>query len=264
MRKYWKVIKNTWEEMITYRLNFAMWRARVVFQTLTLYFLWSAILPSGVTLLGYSQSLMLTYVLGASFVGSIVTSSRSGSIGDEINQGNLSNFLLRPMNYFLYWFSKDLGDKAMNISFSIVELFLLFLILKPPIFIQSEPVYLALFLMSLISAVVIYFFINVIIGMIGFWSPEIWGPRFIFTILISFFAGGLFPLDILPRNIFLFFQYLPFSYLLYFPLKIYLGQIPILEIILGITVSFFWSIILYLTMKKIWNKGLRVYSAQGG
>lgn len=263
MNKYYLVAKLTWDETLVYRLNFVMWRVRTVVQLLTMYFLWLSLVPSNASLFGYDQSAILTYVLATSLVGSIILSSRSYAVGDEINTGNLSNFLLRPINYFLYWFFRDIGDKAMNILFSVAELTILFLILKPPFFIQTNSTYLFLACLSAAVAVVMYFFFNFLLGMLGFWSPEVWAPRFIFIILLNFFSGGLFPLDILPKAIFSVFQFLPFPYLLYFPIKIYLGQLTVLQILMGITVSLSWTIFLYVIVRYIWNKGLLVYTAQG-
>ncbi len=263
MNKYFQIAKLTWDETLVYRLNFVMWRIRVVLQILTLYFLWASLIPSGTTLFGYDQSQMLTYILGASLVSSIVLSSRSSAVGDEINSGNLSNFLLRPINYFLYWFSRDVGDKAMNIAFAMVELTIIFAILKPPLFIRVESIHLLLTFVAIILAIIIYFFFSFLLGLIGFWNPEVWAPRFIFTVLLNFFAGGLFPLDILPKFIFSIFQLLPFTYLLYFPIKIYLGQLTTIEIFTGIAISLVWTTLLYVVVKYIWRKGLLVYTAQG-
>lgn len=263
MKKYLLIAQNTWDETVSYRLNFIMWRVRVVLQIITLYFLWLSILPKDTSFLGYNQSLMLTYILGTSLISAFVLSSRSHSVGDEINSGNLSNFLIKPINYFLYQFSRDIGDKAMNILFSSAELTFLFLILQPPLFVQTNPMYIGLFLISTILALVLYFLINFLIGLIGFWSPEIWAPRFIFMIVIAFFAGGLFPLDILPESIFKIFQYLPFTYLLYFPLKVYLGQLALPEVIQGLITSFLWIVLMYLILKFVWNIGLKLYTAQG-
>src|SRR3989304_10319679 len=133
--KYLLIIKNTFSEMTAYRLNFALWRLRVNLQLLTMYFLWLAILPKGVLFGAYDQSLMLTYILGGGFLSSMIISSRSQGVGDGIISGDLSNFLIRPINYFAYWFAQDIGDKAMNISFAVFELTALFLVLKPPLFI---------------------------------------------------------------------------------------------------------------------------------
>lgn len=263
MNKYLLVAKNTWEETLTYRLNLVMWRLRTNLSLLALYFLWFAIIPKDAIIFGYSQSLMLTYILGTAIMSAVVLSNRSYAIGDEINQGNLSNFLIRPINYFLYWFSKDIGDKAMNIAFFAVELSILFLILKPPFFMQTNLNLIGLSMVSIVFSVLMYFLINVLLGFIGFWSPETWAPRFIFWVLLGFLAGSYFPLDILPTTIFEFFKLLPFSYLIYFPLKIYLGQLTHFELIEGLVIEIAWIIVLYFVSKLVWEKGLKIYTAYG-
>ncbi len=230
---------------------------------LTIYFLWLVIIPPGKTLLGYSQSLMLTYILGTSLIDSIVLSSRTYAVGEEINNGNLLNFLLKPINYFAYWFSRDIGDKSMNVCFSAVELTLIFIILKPPFFIQTNPFYLLFFILSAVLALSIYFFLNFLLGLIGFWSPEVWAPRFIFITLLGFFAGSLFPLDILPKSIFAVLKFLPFTYLLYFPVKIYLGQLNFPQVLTGLLISLVWVFVIYFLLKFFWQKGLKNYTAYG-
>jgi len=263
MKKYYLIAKNTWDEMLTYRASFVMWRVRNIIQLLTIYFLWSAVIPPGKNLLGYTQPLMLTYILGTSLMDSIVLSSRTYAVGNEINSGNLMNFLLRPVNYFSYWFARDLGDKLMNICFAITELTLIFLFLRPPFFFQTDPFYLLFFIFSTALSLLMYFFINFLLGLIGFWSPEIWAPRFIFITILGFFAGSLFPLDILPRTIYEILKFLPFTYLMYFPIKIYLGHLSIFEILSGLSISAFWVFAIYFIVKLIWRKGIRSYTAYG-
>jgi ABC-2 type transport system permease protein len=263
MKKYLLIAKNTWDEMLTYRLNFSMYRLRMVLGFLTMYYLWYALLPENGILFGYSQKLLLTYMFGTAIMQAFILSSRSYAIGDDINQGNLSNYLIKPLNYFLYWFAKDMGDKAMNITFAVVELSLLFLFLRPPFLIQTDVLYLCLFFLAAVFSMFLYFLLNLILGMIGFWSPEIWAPRFIFMILIGFFSGTYLPLDIFPRPVFAFMQLLPFQYLLYFPLKIYLKQLPLLEVIHGLLIAFIWLIGLFIIVQWIWKRGLQVYTAQG-
>jgi ABC-2 type transport system permease protein len=263
MKKYYLVARNTWDEVLTYRVSFIMWRVRSVIQVLTIYFLWLAVVPPGQTLLGYTQPLIATYILGTLLLESIVLASRTYIVGSEINNGNLMNFLLRPINYFHYWFSKDLGDKLMNICFSVVELSLIFLILRPPFFIQTDVIYLLFFMIAVVLAVFNYFFINFLLGLIGFWSPEVWAPRFIFVTILGFFAGSLFPLDILPKYVYEVLKLLPFTYLMYFPIKIYLGQLGVSEILSGFVISAFWVCAMYFILKIVWRKGLKSYTAYG-
>lgn len=263
MKKYYLVARNTWDEILSYRINFALWRLRTIIGLLISYFLWTSVMPDKGTLFGYTKDLMVTYVLVAPLIYSIIFSTRTHEMAENINNGDLSLFLTKPFGYFKYWFSRDFGDKAMNISFCIVEFLLFILILRPNIFIQSNPAYLALFFASLIMGIVLHFFIGSLMSMIGFWSPEVWAPRFIFYTLVSFFAGSMFPLDILPEPLFNILKLLPFTYLQYFPIKIYLGQLSLFEVFQGFSITLFWIFITYFALKIVWNKGLKMYTASG-
>lgn len=263
MRKYYLIARNTWDEMVSYRMNFTLWRVRAVVGLLISYFLWTSVMPDKGMLFGYSKELMVTYVLLAPIIYSIVFSTRTHEMAENINNGDLSLFLIKPFGYFKYWFARDFGDKAMNISFCLVEFGLLILILKPNIFLQKNPLYLTLFLISVVLAIVLHFFIGCLMSMIGFWSPEVWAPRFIFYTLVSFFAGSMFPLDILPTGLFNFLKLLPFTYLQYYPVKIYLGQLSLMEVLQGFSISLVWIGIAYFSVKAVWRKGLRMYTAAG-
>lgn len=263
MKKYFLAAKNTWDETFAYRLNFSLWRIRIVMNLFVTYFLWLALLGSRSSIFSYTKEQIITYILGTAFIGNMVFSSRSASIGDEINNGDLSNYLIKPINYFTYWFFRDLGDKTMNLSFAFFEFILIFLIFKPIFFIQTNLIYIILFLFSLFLSILILFLFNVLIGLLGFWVDQVWPLRFIFIIIIQFFAGSLFPLDILPKPLFLIFNFSPFPYLLYFPMKIYLGNLTFTNIFSGFLISIFWFFILLRIVNFLWHKGLKNYSAQG-
>lgn len=263
LSKYIITAKLTWDEAVAYRISFTIWRIRSVLSLLTVYFLWYSLLPKGQVILGYSQHIMLTYIIVSYLISALIFSTRTGEIGEIINNGDLSMYLLKPFSYFGYWAAKEIGDKAMNVLFSIIEITLIFLILKPPFFIQENIIYLVIFLLSIIFALFLFFWINILLGLIGFWSQEVWAPRFIFYTLITFFAGVWFPLDILPKPLFSLIKLLPFTYVLYFPSKIYLGQLSFYEIINGFIIIGIWAILLTLITKYVWQKGLRSYGAYG-
>lgn len=184
-------------------------------------------------------------------------------IGDVINKGDLSNFLLRPFHFFHYYIARDIGDKLLNFTFAVVEITVLYFFLRPPIFIQTNIVTLLFFLAAIIIGTILYFFFSLIFGFLGFWTPDVWAPRFLSFVIMEFFAGALFPLDILPKPIFFISQLLPFSYFLYFPLKVYLRQLPIEMLLQGFAISIAWIIGLMVCAQVLWQKGLKVYTAEG-
>ena len=263
MKKYWQIIISTWQEYMTYRLNFVMWRLRVVMQLFVVYFMWWAILSSRQELFGYTQSMLLTYILLTAAVRTLVMGTTTMEIGAIINQGNLSNFLLKPLNFVNYYVARDVADKALNLAFAIVEIFLVVIILRPPVFLQTDMFVIGLSTAAIAVGIVLYFIFSYILGLLGFWTPDIWAPRFLSFVIIEFFAGGLFPLDILPKPLFMLSQSLPFYYFIYFPIKVYLGQLSPMAVGTGLFVGALWVMALWYGARLIWIKGLRLYTAEG-
>lgn len=265
LKKYLQVFKATLESIFIYRLNFVMWRVRCVMRLLTIYFFWLAIFSNTDKILGYDRKVMLTYILGVSILSALVLASRSIDVGGQISTGELSNLLLKPLNYFRYWFFKDLSDKLVNIGFAAIELFLLYLILRPSIILPSSFSQILIFLIVAILGMLLYFYLSFLISLTTFWYVEHngWPARFLFRVLVMFVAGWLFPLDIFPEKIFSFIKFLPTSYLLFFPMQLWLGRLSTGLIAQGIALSIFWIFALKYLTKILWKKGLRVYEAQG-
>lgn len=265
MIKYLAVFTLSWQEEFTYRLNFILWRFRNVLRFLMLYFLWYGIFLSNKNAFGYSQTEMFTYVFLTLFVTTIVGSAPSGEkIGGEIARGDLSNYLLKPIDYLKYWFVRDLSSKFLNLSFAFFELSILWLVLKPEIKLPSNPSNLFFFFSSLILAIFIFYFLNVITKFTAFWRPEdTWGATFLMMVSSETLAGGIFPLDILPAVIQSILQLTPFPYLIYFPNVIFLEKLSGVESFRIILQSFIWTILLFLLTKHLWKKGLKNYSSEG-
>lgn len=235
----------------------------MVMQILVVYFLWWAMFSNREELFGYNQTMILTYIMLSSVIKAVVLSTTTFDIGIIINRGELSNFLIRPINFFRYYMARDFADKALNILFSIGEFIILYLVLRPPIFLQSQSGLLFLTLVSALIGLIIYFYFSIIFGLLGFWTPDTWALRFLTFVIMEFFAGGLFPLDILPQPYYLISSMTPFFYFYFFPLKVYLGQLPMNQIIAGLCAGLIWMVILFLSANYIWHKGLKIYAAEG-
>lgn len=263
MKKYLLVCYNSLQEYFAYRLNFILWRVRVIVSILISFFLWQTIFRTQKQIFGYGETQMLTYILLITFLNGLVLSNQSFRVAEEINMGTLSNFLIRPISYFGYVLSRDISDKFINSFFSVFELILLVIVLRPPVFLQTSVLWVGLFIFTGILAAFLFFEIGMLLSIIGFWSRESWAPRFIFSILVTFLAGTYFPLDILPHPIYAILQFLPFTYLIFFPLKIYLGSMGTAVAIKGFAVMFGWIILMTVVLRHFWRKGLKIYTAEG-
>jgi len=216
-------------------------------------------------LFGYNKEKILTYVFGILVIRAIVLSARAVDAAGEISSGDLTNFLIKPLNYFKYWFTRDVASKFLNLGFSVLEIVLLYFLVKPPLYIQSDFLTIIGFLTSLFLAIVLFFVILFLVNCVSFWMPEnAWAAQFLFIgIILEFLAGGIFPLDVFPKPLFSAVSYLPFYYLLFFPLQVYLGKIGYLLMIKGLFISLLWVLILSFLLSKVWKAGIKAYNAEG-
>jgi ABC-2 type transport system permease protein len=262
MKKYWQIFRTTVDEYFVYRVNFSLWRFRVVLNLLMIYFLWTAIYLRNREILGYTKTMMLTYVLLMSLLSDFVFSSRIHELGGQILQGDIINVLLKPVSFFKYLISKEAADKVVNISFATVEVILLILIFRPNLTAPPGFPELFFFLIHLIVGVCLSFLISFCVSMIAFWSAEIWAPRFVYFILVFTLAGNYFPLDILPKPVYNFLLFTPFPYFIFLPAQIYLKGLTNYHI-WQLGVGIVWLYITYNFANWLWKKGIREYSFYG-
>lgn len=266
MIKYFSVFKTSWQAECTYRLNFILWRVRNIFRLLMTYYLWQAAFITGSLVLGYTQAEITSYIFLVLVVQATVLSAPSAeNIGSEISDGSLSNYLVKPIDYRLYWFTRDLASKVLNITFSLIEVGSLFLILRPEIAMNTSPQTIILTIAACIVSIIMLFFLRTTAIFISFWVPEFtWGISFLILVMIETLAGGIFPLDVLPqaaRNIL---NFTPFPYLIYNPISIFLGKVTDLQAVAIIGQGVSVAIVLAVLNQYMWKKGLKTFSAYGG
>lgn len=263
INKYLAVFKISWQQGLVYRLNFVLWRVRSVLQLLLVYFIWWTVFESQSGIFGYTKESIITYILIAALIRAIVLSTRATDVTNQINDGSVVNFLVKPLSLIKYYLTRDLADKLLNILFVILEISLLIYLLRPQVILQTDLLILAIFLLAAILGIILYFCLSFIISLTSFWVENSWGPLFLMMIFLEGFGGGLFPIDILPKNIFNLLMLTPFPYLIYFPSKLYLGTMEPTQLSLGFIMLLSWVVILILCMNLVLKKGLRYYTAQG-
>lgn len=266
MKKYLSIFKISFAQELAYRANFIMWRIRNVLQILLVFFLWSAVFTNPQTeLFGYNRDKILTYVFGIFILRALVLSSRAVEIAGEIARGDLTNYLLKPLNYIKYWFTRDISSKVLNLGFATIEIVILYFVLKPTFYIQTDSLQILLFLASVGFAIVMFFGLMVLVNFVSFWFPEGgWASQFLIIVIFTeFLSGAVFPIDILPEAIQSVLYVLPFPYLMFFPLQVYLGKLSMVVMLQGLLVSGIWMVVMIIAVSQVWTRGTKRYSAVG-
>lgn len=223
---------------------------------------WNVLFTDAQTLFGYTQSSMITYIFLVSFLQSMILASALTGLAQRIYSGELSNQLLKPLNIFAYLGVEEIADKVKNVGFLVIETLILFAIFKPELVFPSVAIFL-LFALWVAGGVVLNFCITLLFGSLGFWSPETWGPRFLFFMIIDFTAGKLFPLDILPEFMQKALMFTPFPFLSFIQIQLFLGRLDSTEIAVYSSRLVAWILILVVVTKIVWRKGLKSYEATG-
>lgn len=259
MNKYLTIFTTTIKEYFAYRLNFVLWRIRMLINLIIIFFFWLAVMQRNTSFAGYSQTMLLAYILYSSLISDFVLGTRTSDVASEINNGNIINSLLKPISFFRLYLIKDFADKSVNIVFSIIEILLVVFLAKIHFFLPQN---LGLFLIFFINGIFISFYINLLLSFIGFWTTEFWAPRFVFLTVVYFLSGSYFPLDMLPKTLYQLILLTPIPYLFFLPTKIIIGRVDSF-VIYELICSLFWVFACRSCAYYIWNKGNKSFSFWG-
>jgi ABC-2 type transport system permease protein len=266
MEAYKQVFKLGLMKAFQYRADFYFGLTSVFFPLLIQVFLWKGMYASaaGGTLYGYTFAQMIMYACFACLLAKIISPGFAYEINEDIKNGGLAKYIVRPVNYKLYRFSEFLGEKA---SLILCSLLLLLIIYTAGGYIAYHSVNMTRFIIFLpvvCLAVVLNFSIFYAVSGIGFWMRESSGVLFIISLVGNIMSGGIFPLDIFPHYLQIFFKILPFSYTNYFSVSILCGTAHTVQILYGIAIQVFWIAACWVIGERIWKAGMKNYSAVGG
>lgn len=262
MTKYLRLLNLSWQNQFVYRTSLFMWRFRQFLTSLMALTIWSVVYAQTEAVVSYNQSDMISYIFLVSILQSLIFATALNNLANDIYSGQFSQLLLKPVNIFTYLATQDLADKLKNVLFVLIESGILFAIFLPALPLPNFATF-GLFLISSLLALVMSFLITLLFGSIGFWSPDTWGPRFLFYMFVDFTAGKLFPLDILPESIQRVLLATPFPLLSYAQIQIFLNRWDYQQVWQTILLQCVWVAVLGVSSWFVWKKGLKSYAAAG-
>lgn len=261
LRKYLVAYRLGISRELTYRVNFFFGQLRffLVFFTL-IYFVLA--LGKGVGM--YSEDQLITYYIFAGVATNLIMADAMESISNQIAEGDLSNYLLRPINYFGYWSARLLGTRTLTLVATSFGMFLLTLVPRVDFFIQTNPVILLQSAVLLCAALVIVDLLKFSVSFLAFWANRAFGPRWLLVNLLLFMTGLFIPVDLFPDWFQRILWWTPFPRLVYGTTKAYLGVLAPGEFEHMLLMQLAWVVILFCVLTFIWRRGVKSYEAYGG
>ncbi|RJG26170.1 ABC-2 family transporter protein [Paenibacillus thiaminolyticus] len=261
-RKYYNPFAMTIQATFQYRMNMLLMMLFSLVPLVAIISLWHALFAEREMIGGYTLEMMITYLLVAKVLELVLLPEIHWSIQDEISSGGLSKYLIKPFSYIGYWFANNLGTKLVQVAIAAVPLSLIIL-LNLESFQAPDWQHVLPFLLASAAALVLYFMIYYSLSLLSLYFVEISSFFFTVDIIIELLAGTLIPLDLLPSPFNTVVQWLPFGYLINFPVNIYLGYIPVSEMWQGIGIQAIWCVLFYSLGRLLWKRGLTKYESVG-
>jgi ABC-2 type transport system permease protein len=254
-----------WQKVLTYRVSVVVYRISEMFETIILISMWTFIYAQGGGLIkGYTLPEMITYVLIGGLCASITRNFIHGSISRDIDRGDLSLFLIKPISYIKYNIYSELGGLILTLFASILSQMAVIAFFFDRIILNTDWHVTGLMVLMLILAFFIEILIGLIIGFFAFWTEgEVGGFQQLAYVLKRFFSGAYFPLSLLPVSLSFVGYYLPFAYSYFVPAQLYLGKIDSSMALTGVIVQIIWICLLSVIVRIVWKLGLKKYEAAG-
>ena len=266
MRKYWHVLTVGIQNTLVYRVNFLFRACFGLVPLLAVISLWRTVYASKSSdVAGYTLAEMISYYLVVTIVDALTAVyDDDWQIAADIRDGNISQFLLKPVDYLAYRFCLFSATRLIYTAVASVPVALFILGLHRYFLLPPDAGTCALFLVSLALTAALQFLISYTLALLAFWVLEI--STFIFMVFaFEYIAGGhLFPLDILPPGLARVLAFTPFPYQLFFPASIYLGKTTGPALWHGLLIQAGWVLAMFALARWVWQRGTRRYSAFGG
>jgi len=268
MKKYWHVLNVGIQNNLTYRFNFF---ARAVFGLIPLIailYVWRTIYSgktSGAAVGGYTLAEMISYYLLSTIVDALTAVNEDDwQIAADIKDGNISQFLLKPIDYLAYRLCLFFSGRLTYLAVAAAPLTVFILYLHKYFVLPPNSTAFGCFLLSTILTALLQFFTSYTMAMLAFWVLEVSTFIFILYAFEYIASGHLFPIDIFPTGLARALYFTPFPYQLYFPVSLYLGSTSGSAALSGLLIQTGWVILAYGLARFAWRRGIKKYSAVGG
>lgn len=234
---------------------------------ITQIFLWSAVFESSQSrMAGYSFEDVVAYYL-LSMLGRAFSSmpGLSSTIARQIREGEIKKYITQPVDLIGFMLLGRTAHKIAYYSVATLPFALVFFLCRN-YFTNGWPGIgtFSAFALSLILAFLLGYFMEVCIGLIGFWFLEVSSLLFVYMLLNFFLSGHMFPLDMLPAPWNSIVAVVPLKYLAYFPAAIYLGKIPSEDLAMELMIEIGWLAFFIVLSRWMYARGLARYSGYGG
>jgi len=226
--------------------------------------IWKAAFATQDTIGGMSLTEMLSYYGIAAIINYVVFDFADWNFQMLIRTGRFMTFLLRPMSHRYFALAQKVGHRTLGLMLEFIPVYLVFRFVFG---ISLVPANLLWTILSLALSFMLVFFINYCVGMTAFWLTNTGGVRSVFLIMRDLCAGVFVPLTFFPGAVQHILFFLPFQFMTYVPVRVFLGEyelagismsIPAIVGLQAVAVAVMWGV-----SEIVWRLGIKRFTGVG-
>lgn len=264
LNKYFSIAKASLEIIFVYRAGSVINQIGSVFYVVAMFYLWQVIfLGKEGNLGGFTWPQMKAYLLVAFLLNSTMTWFDEWSMGQDIREGRVATDLARPVDFQAKRFAEAIGPVPFEITSALCIGAIVAFVFGGIAF-PSDPLHLALFILSAALATLLKFAIIYCVSMIAFWTTGMNGVQNARFAIQNIFSGALIPLVFFPDWLRAIASVLPFQSMISTPALTYLGTMdgPTTALMIGIQAA--WAVALLLLGRLLWRSAVKAVTINGG
>lgn len=262
-RVYAEFVRVGFVNTLAYRLRYYTGIVTYFIYVSVYYFIWKAIYEHSTEIEGFDFGQILTYIAVGWIIRSFYFNNIDQEMAYQVTEGRLAMDLIKPVNIQLMYVAQALGESLFRLGLLTVPTALI-LLLVYPIRRPSSGLQFAAFFASVVLSFFIVAGINFAIGTFAIRLKSILGLLRAKYFLLELFSGLLIPISFFPEVFQKILNYLPFQYISYIPVLIYLGKLNGMEILRALGIQIFWVLALLAIGDALWRWSSRKITIQGG
>lgn len=261
MRAALALVAHTWAAWFQYKGFFFLLAFGWMTQPLIFLFVWSNAAAFG-AIGGYARGDFVAYYLVLIVVNQLTFAQTNWTVGDLIRDGTMNAILLRPIAPIVDTVAAEIAGKVVLLSFAIPVAGVLLIVLSPPgVRLPGDPI---VFVITLLGAWALRFLWGYWLALTAFWSTRSNALVLMQDALVFVLAGQVAPTDLLPGGLRTVAEWLPFRYMLGFPIEVLLGKVHGGALPRGMIVQLAWLTVAGGLAYSFWRRGVRRHAAVGG
>jgi ABC-2 type transport system permease protein len=217
---------------------------------------------SGGAVGGFTPERFAAYFLSAWLSQQMVVAWVAWELDFQIRQGLLSPKLLRPLDPFWEHMAAHFTERLVRAPFMLIIIAAgLFLVPGTPL--TPDWQHVLAYLVSITLAFLMRFLLAYSVGLLAFWWHQATALEELYFVVAAFLTGSFAPLDLYPQWARALIEWLPFPYIIYYPVQILNGTIGWAATGRVMGVQLLWMLGFMLLRGALWRYGLRRYGAVG-